>query len=269
MAAATITLVGIPQCLAYAMMAGLPPAYGLVTAAIPGLVAALAGRSTQLVTGPTNTTGLLVLAAVTPWLADTGFVTTEGLTVVATLAVLAGLVRLGLAAVGGAALVRFLPESVLAGFTAGAGLLIGVMQLDEALGLPAISAGGLIDAVLGLGRDWTSGARPTTAAALVTAGTIGAILLVKKVRPKWPAALLGVVAAGLASAALGLSAETGLVLINERSPMPQGWPLIAMPSTDLSLWRQLLVPACAIVLLGTLELAVTARADGARPSMRR
>ncbi|MFT5430803.1 MAG: SulP family sulfate permease, partial [Myxococcota bacterium] len=62
-AAMTVTLIGIPQCLAYAMMSGLPPAYGLVTAAVPGFVAALVGASPQVVTGPTNTTGLLILVA--------------------------------------------------------------------------------------------------------------------------------------------------------------------------------------------------------------
>ena len=67
-AAATVTLVGIPQCLAYALMAGLPPAYGLVTAAVPGFVAALVGASPQVITGPTNTTGLLILVALAPML---------------------------------------------------------------------------------------------------------------------------------------------------------------------------------------------------------
>ena len=57
-----MALVGLPQCLAYATMSGLPPAYGLATAVVPGLVASIAGRSRYVITGPTNTTGLLVLA---------------------------------------------------------------------------------------------------------------------------------------------------------------------------------------------------------------
>src|SRR5512134_3226452 len=57
LAGLTVALVGLPQCLAYALMSGLPPAYGLSTAAVAGLVAALLGRSTQVITGPTNTTG--------------------------------------------------------------------------------------------------------------------------------------------------------------------------------------------------------------------
>lgn len=54
-----VALVGIPQCLAYAMLSGLPPMYGLVTAALPGMVAALFGRSAHVTVGPTNTTGLI------------------------------------------------------------------------------------------------------------------------------------------------------------------------------------------------------------------
>src|SRR5688500_15039213 len=56
----TVALVGLPQCLAYALMSGLPPAYGLSTAAAAGLIAALIGKSAQIVTGPTNTTSLLI-----------------------------------------------------------------------------------------------------------------------------------------------------------------------------------------------------------------
>ena len=137
----TVALVGLPQCLAYALLSGLPPAYGLSTAAVAGLVAALLGQSAQVVTGPTNTTGLLVLAALAPHLAPNGLLDAGGLPVLATLTLLAGAIRVGGALLGGAHLIRFLPESVLVGFTAGAGLLIAAMQLDEALGLSGVALG--------------------------------------------------------------------------------------------------------------------------------
>src|SRR6266545_4757529 len=117
LAALTITLVGLPQCIAYALMSGVPPAYGLVTAAVPGLVAAVVGRSNQIITGPTNTTGLLILAALAPYLGPNGLVAGDGLSVLATLTVLAGLIRLAGAFAGGTAILDFLPESVLTGFT--------------------------------------------------------------------------------------------------------------------------------------------------------
>src|SRR5688572_9000439 len=106
LAGLTVALVGLPQCLAYALMSGLPPAYGLSTAAAAGLVAALVGRSAQVVTGPTNTTGLLILTALLPFLGSNGLLRPDGLRVLATLTVLAGAIRIVLALIGGAHLIR-------------------------------------------------------------------------------------------------------------------------------------------------------------------
>jgi SulP family sulfate permease len=82
-------------------------------------------------------------------------------------------------------------------------------------------------------------------------------------------ALAAVTLASLAAWALGLGQAAGLPLVGERAPVPSGWPPVALPSLDLALVERLLVPASAIVLLGTLELAVSARAGGARPDLRR
>jgi sulfate permease, SulP family len=262
----TVALVGLPQCLAYALMAGLPPAYGLSTAVAAGLVGALAGRSPQVATGPTNTTGLLVLAALTPFLGDNGLLPREGLPVLATLALLAGVIRVGAALVGGGHLIRFLPESVLVGFTAGAGVLIAAMQLDEALGLPAVKAGGLIAE---LERVASGGAEVRLPALAVTVATVAAVSLGRRYCPRVPTALLVVVGATAVAAVSGLDQAGGLPLVRDRGAVPTGWPPGAWPSLSPSLLQQLLVPASAIVLLGTLELAVTARAGGARPDMRR
>ncbi len=260
---------GIPQCLAYAMMSGLPPAYGLATAAVPGFVAALAGKSPHIVTGPTNTTGLLILAALTPWLGADGFVTEAGLGALATLAILAGLLRSAAATAGGAGLIRFLPESVLAGFTAGAGLLIIVMQLDEALGLQPIADSGLVGELTGIGRQLAAGGLPAIPTMVLTAVTAVAITLGKRWAPRAPVALFAVLGGVALALVLGMDASSGLALISDRSAVPTTWPPGATPRLDPTLIRSLLVPAAAIALLGTLELAVSARADGAQPDMRR
>ncbi len=268
-AALTVTLVGIPQCLAYAMMSGLPPAYGLVTAAVPGVVAALVGKNPYIITGPTNTTGLLILAALGPWLGADGFVTEEGLGALATLVLLAGIIRVIAAALGGASLVRFLPESVLAGFTAGAGILIIVMQLDEAFGFAPISDSGLFGELSGIWRQLQNGTAPQWPSVLLTFATAAAIMLGKKHAPKIPVALLSVIAAASAAAIFGLNTDVGLSTVGDRSTVPSGWPPGSMPAFDIALIQSLLVPAATIALLGTLELAVSARANGAQPDMRR
>lgn len=265
----TVALVGLPQCLAYAMMSGLPPAYGLATAAVPGAIAAIAGKSAQVVTGPTNTTGLLILAALGPWLGESGLLTAEGLPVLATLTLMAGLLRVVGAYAGAAELLRFLPASVLVGFTAGAGILIAMMQLDEALGLPPVRGGGLPDELLGIAEAIGAGRLPALPAVAVTGATIAALVLGRRYARRWPTALLAVLAAILVAWALGLDASAGLPLVSDRSVIPAGWPPGALPTFDLEVIRSLLLPAAAIVFLGTLELTVTAKAGGARPDMRR
>ena len=262
----TVALVGLPQCLAYALLSGLPPAYGLSTAVAAGLVAALLGRSAQVVTGPTNTTGLLILAALTPFLGANGLLAEGGLPALATLTLLVGAIRLAAALLGGAELVRFLPESVLVGFTAGAGVLIGAMQLDEALGLSGVRAHGLVSELSSIAGSLPRVGWPAVATSAVTAARV---LLGRRLSPRVPVALLCVVACTAAVAAFGLGRVVGLPLVGERALVPTGWPPGAWPSLDPALLQQLLVPASAIVLLGTLELAVTARAGGARASMKR
>jgi SulP family sulfate permease len=269
LAGLTVALVGLPQCLAYAMMSGLPPAYGLVTAAVPGLLAAIAGRSAQVVTGPTNTTGLLILAALGPWLGASGLLEPEGLPALATLALLAGAVRIVAAIGGGAELLRFLPESVLVGFTAGAGILIAVMQLDEALGVSGVHAAGLVEEIGALAGALREGRPVALPAILVTVAT-SAVLAARGERlRRWPIALLAVLAAIGIGWALGLDASSGLPLVRDRSIVPGGWPPFAAPDLSPATISSLLLPAVAIAVLGTLELAVAARGGGARPDMRR
>ena len=262
----TVALVGLPQCLAYALLAGLPPAYGLSTAVVAGFVAAVLGQSAHVATGPTNTTGLLILAALSPWLGANGLVPTEALPALATLTLLVGVIRVAAAAVGGAELVRFLPESVLVGFTAGAGILIAAMQLDEALGLTGVQAHGLASELAGIAGALAGVRWP---AVTMCAATTALLLASRRLSPKLPIALLCVVGCAAAAALFGWGSATGLPLVGERTAVPSGWPPGALPALEIGLLRQLLLPACAIVLLGTLELAVTARAGGARANMGR
>jgi SulP family sulfate permease len=269
LAGATVALVGLPQCLAYATMSGLPPAYGLATAVVPGLVAALAGRSRYLITGPTNTTGLLVLGALVPYLGANGLLQPAGLGWLATLTLLCGMLRFAFAFAGGVVLVRFIPESVLAGFTVGVGILIATMQLDEALGLPAVSAAGLWAEYQGLADLLGRGARPSPVALIATVLCIAGAAVGQHRWRRVPAALLVVVGAALAAWLLQLDAASGLPLVADRTDVPHGWPPGALPDLRPAVVASLLAPSAAIVLLGTLELLVSVRADEARPAMRR
>lgn len=269
LAGLTVALVGLPQCLAYAMMSGLPPAYGIATAAVPGLVAALVGRSAQIVTGPTNTTSLLILSALFPFLGANGLIGPEGLPALATLALMAGVFRLVAAFAGGATLLRFLPESVLVGFTAGAGVLIATMQLDEALGLPPVRGTGLIGEFEGIVHALEAGTLPQLPAVLLTLGIVAAVELGRRFAGRVPVALVVLVAVSLIVWRYSFDASSGIPTVGDRVPVPRGWPEVALPVLDLDLIRGFFVPALAIVLLGSLELTVSARARGARPDMKR
>ncbi|HYN63706.1 MAG TPA: SulP family inorganic anion transporter, partial [Candidatus Limnocylindrales bacterium] len=268
MAGATVALVAVPQCLAYSTMAGLPPAYGLATAIVPALVAAFAGRSPTVVTGPTNTTSLLILGVVLPFLGPQGL-PPNALQWIATLTLLCGLLRLVVAYGGGAVLIRFLPESVLAGFIVGAGILIGLMQLDEALGLPPVSAAGAWAELQGLAATLRLQGGPSPLAIAVTLVSTAAVAVGQRVSPRLPVALAVVAGGALLAWTLGLDASRGLPLVGDRAAVPSGWPPGAMPLMDINVIGQLLLPAAAIVLLGTLELIVTIRAEDPRADVRR
>jgi SulP family sulfate permease len=268
LAGTTVALVGLPQCLAYATMSGLPPSYGLSTAIVPGVVAAALGRSRYVITGPTNTTGLLVLAALLPYLDVNGLLRPDGLAWLATLTLLCGLLRVLFAWAGGAALVRFVPESALAGFTIGVGILIAAMQLDEALGLPPIAGADLWTQYQGLSSHLA--ATPVSPLAVgVTVACIAAVALGRRLWHRAPGALLAVAASALLARVFALDAATGLPLVSDRAVIPAGWPQGAIPDLSPDVIAALLAPAGAIALLGTLELLVSARADDARPAMRR
>ena len=269
LAGLSAAVMGIPQALAYAMMAGLPPAYGLVGAAVPAVVAALAGRTPWLSTGPTNGTSLLVLAALTPFLGADGVLRPDALHVLATLTFLVGAIRIAAAAGGAATVIRWLPESVLTGFMTGAGVLIAAMQLDEALGIPSVRGAGLGAELGGLHLLLSGGARPSAPAVLTSAGVVVVMLLGRRLLPRWPWALLAVAGATGAAYALGLDRAGGLPLAGESGGAVAGWPPFALPSPDPSLALRMLAPAAAIVVIGTLEVIVTLRAGGGRPDLGR
>ena len=133
-------VVVLPQGVAFATLAGLPPQYGLYAAMVPCLVAALFGSSRLMVTGPANAISLTTMALVSP-LAAVG--TPHYVSLVLTLTFLVGLMQLmlGLARVG--SVVDRVPHSVVLGFTAGAALLIFNSQLGPLLGLN-LPRGGLV-----------------------------------------------------------------------------------------------------------------------------
>ncbi|MGQ9862785.1 MAG: SulP family inorganic anion transporter, partial [Thiobacillaceae bacterium] len=133
MAGLTGALIVLPQGIAFATIAGLPPEYGLYAAMVPTIVAAMFGSSWHLVSGPTTAISIALYAAVSK-LAEPG--SAEFIRLALTLTFLVGLYQLvlGLARVG--TLVNFISHTVVIGFTAGAAILIAASQLKNFFGIP-------------------------------------------------------------------------------------------------------------------------------------
>src|SRR5262249_3842213 len=143
------------------------------------------------------------------------------------------------------------------------------MQVDEALGLEHVSGGSLIGQIDAMAASFGAGRLPSAIAVAATAVTVVALLVARRYRPTWPIPLIVVLLGAALAAGLGLDAARGLPIVADQAPIPLGWPEIGLPSTDPAVWRALALPALAIVLLGTLEMTVSARGGGATPDLRR
>ncbi len=259
LAGLTVGVLLLPQAIAYALIAELPPQMGLYSAIVTAIVAALWGSSAHLHSGPTNAGSLLAFATLVT-VASPG--TPEYIAAAGLLAVMVGVARvlLGVARLG--VLVNFVSDSVIIGFTAGAGILIGVNQLRPLLNLnidtyPAFyrTVGTILSHLpethalsLGLGL-----------------GTVAMIILLRHFKPKWPGTLIGMVAAAAVVGFFGLDQHGVSVLGQLPRTLP---PLASLPLFDLDLIGQLSTGALAISLIGLVEAMSIARSIAAQSGQR-
>jgi SulP family sulfate permease len=254
----TVAVILLPQAIAYALIAELPPAMGLYTAIVAAIVGALWGSSFHLQTGPTNAISLLILSTLFT-MATPG--TAEYLVLAGLMAVMVGVIQLamGLARLG--VLVNFVSHSVIVGFSAGAGVLIAVQQLRHLLGLEFTSHG-LTEAVQGVVMHLPEAHRVTTALGL---GTMLLIVLLRRLNPKLPGPLIGMVAAAATVGVLGLD-QQGVVVIGE---LPRSLPPLAqLPLLNPRLIRQLAPGALAVAAIGLVEAMSIARSIASQSGQR-
>jgi SulP family sulfate permease len=130
----------LPQAMAYGVIAGLPPIYGIYAAVVPTVIAALLGSSKHLVSGPTAAISIVVFSAVGQIVdpqAD------EYVTLVLTLTLMVGAIQLGFGLMRLGTLTNFVSDSVIVGFTTGAAALIAASQINALLGVPTSGGGNL------------------------------------------------------------------------------------------------------------------------------
>lgn len=212
-------LIVLPQGIAFATLAGLPPAWGLYTSIVPCIVAALAGSGRLLVSGPSNATSIALAAMLAP-LAAAGSPAYLQLALAATLGM--GLLQMALGALRGGALANFVSPSVLLGFTSGAAVLIAW------------------HAALDLASAWPE--------AVVGAVTLAAALLARRWFGAGQHLLVGLLAGGLAALLLHRAG----VPTEQVGRIGQGLPSLAPPPMDAATLQRLagIAAALAVVSLG-------------------
>lgn len=248
-AAVTNALLALPQGIAFATIAGLPPEYGLYTAIVVPLVAALLGSSRHLVSGPTTAISLMVFATLAPQIAP-GTVSYVAAALVLTLMVgifqlIFGLLRLG-------HLVTFISYSVIVGFCVGAAFLIATTQLSSALGLDV--SGGIGQQRV-LDTVFTDPSSVNSYAIGIAATTIVAALIVKRISPRLPYFLIAVIIGSVACYVLGGSSR-GVEFVPEISSVV---PVFGIPNVSVSILRDLTAGALAIAIVGLIESVSIAR----------
>lgn len=249
LAGLTGAIIVLPQGVAFAMIAGLPPEYGLYTAIITPIVAALFGSSLHLISGPTTAISIVIFTSISP-MAAPGSVDFIQLTL--TLTFLAGVFQmaLGLARMGG--LVNFVSHSVVVGFTAGAAILIATSQLRHIFGLQLPRGGTFLSTWMNIFQEINK-ANPY--ALMVAIGALVCAILFKILRPRLPGLLFAMIIGSLISVLLGPESH-GIKLMES---LPAHLPPPSLPDFSINTVQQLIPKALAVALIGLIEALSIAR----------
>ena len=253
LAGLTGAVVVLPQGMAFATLAGLPPQYGLYAAMLPCIVAALFGSSRLMVTGPANAISLTTMALIAP-LAVVG--SPDYVRLVLTLTFLVGAMQLllGLARVG--AVVDKVPHSVIVGFTAGAAILIVNSQLGAMLGLPLARGTSVLSNVQSAIAQIAAVQWP----AVVAAGaTVVAALLWRPLNRWLPAMLVAVIAGTLVAMALAAWMPQWPKLATVQA-LPGALPPLSWPDLSIDTVRSLFGATLVMTLLALTEAVAIAKA---------
>jgi SulP family sulfate permease len=259
MAGLISALVVLPQGVAYATLAGMPPQYGLYCAMLPAVVAALWGSSWQQISGPTNAMSLVVFATMAP-LAAPG--SDDYVKLVLTLAFIVGLLQLGMGIARLGALVNFISHTVVVGFTSGAGLLIIAAQLRNFFGVPVPAGLGFFETLAAFLQHIHVVDPGIT---ITGAATLAVAIVCKRYLRRIPYMIVAMIAGSLVGYVLVTS---GTFQVPTVGALPSGAPSLSSPSFDLETWRRIFPPALALTILGLTEAVSIARAVAVKTGQR-
>ncbi len=258
LAGLTGAVVVLPQGVAFATIAGMPPEYGLYAGMVPAVIAALFGSSWHLVSGPT-TAASIVLFSVLSAHAEPG--SAAYVQMALTLTFMVGAIQLALGAVRLGVLVNFISHSVVIGFTAGAAILIATSQVKHFFGIAIPRGTSFVD---------TWGALATRLhevdpyVLLVSLTTLAIGLAVRRFLPKLPYMIAAMLGGSLLSVLLKAYAGTVAAGISTVGALPGSLPPLSMPGFDLGTIKELATAALAVSLLALTEAISIARALAVR-----
>ena len=254
----TGAIIVLPQSVAFATIAGMPPEYGLYTAMVVPIIAALFGSSFHLISGPTTAISIVVFAAVSKHAVPGS---EEFIAMVLTLTFLAGVYQLvfGLAKFG--LLVNFVSHNVVTGFTAGAALLIASTQIPYILGIDVTRGGSFIETWINL---YSGVGEFNIYLLIVGLSTLGSAILIKLIKPQLPNLLIGMFVGGFLAFYLSSFTES----IETIGVIPTYFPPLSTPDFSLSSLKSLAPEAFAIALLGLIEASSIGRSIATKTNQR-
>ncbi|HFD81667.1 MAG TPA: SulP family inorganic anion transporter [Gammaproteobacteria bacterium] len=239
----TVALVAIPQSLAYAQLAGVPPYYGLYASFLPVIIGALYGSSPALSTGPVAMTSLLTAASV---MTLAKFGTEQFYAYVILMALLSGIFQIGLGVARMGVLINFLSYPVLRGFINAAAIIIALAQLPAMLGLKLEHSPHFLMDVF---RVVEHSAHSHLPSVVFGVGSLLLLILFKKYTPRLPGVLLVVIITTFISYEVGFEASGGVVV----GVIPQGLPSLSMPPFDPVASMHMLPAAFVIAIISFME----------------
>lgn len=257
-AALIVTIMLIPQSLAYALLAGLPPEVGLYASVAPLLLYAVFGSSRVLAVGPVAVVSLMTAAAIGEHAAAGSPLYWQ---LALTLAFLSGLMLLVMGLLRLGFLANFLSHPVISGFISASGLLIAASQLKTLMGVKA-EGHHLIDLLLALAHQASSTHGLTLCIGLLTAAFLFWVRSgLKPLLTRWGMPLKWADVLAKAGPVAAIAVTTGLTWalgwqaqgVKIVGTIPQGLPPLTWPQWDLSLWRELAMPALLISVVGFVE----------------
>ena len=254
----TGAVIVLPQGIAFATIAGLPPEYGLYTAMVTPVVAALFGSSRHLVSGPTTAISIVVFAAISQH-AVPG--TPEFVSLAITLTFLTGIYQLafGLARLG--VLVNFVSHTVVVGFTAGAAILIATSQIKNMLGIEVPTGATFVHTWMDIGHLLGD---TNLIILFISLLTLGLAIILKRYWPKIPNLLPVLILASLIGYLIG-GESRGVSVIGT---VPADFPPFAVPAFSFEILSKLAPEAFAVALLGLIEAVSISRSIATKSTQR-